>query len=98
MPNHRAELKRLEKSVDALSDALAHLGKGTTLRDLILIIRNPGWTTPAELTFATSIVETMAAQVTQLERLQTNLLKASRMVGAEVGKDVQVDMKESVAS
>lgn len=98
MPNHRAEIKRLEKKVDALSDALAHLGKGTSLRDLILIMRKPGWTTPAELTFATSIIETMAEQVAGLERLQNNLLKGSRMVGAEVGADLQADMEESVAS
>lgn len=83
MPNHKLEIRELEKSITALSDALAHLGKGTSLRDLILIIREPGWTTPAELAFATSIVDTMSTQVQTLERLQTNLLQASRLVGAE---------------
>lgn len=97
MPNHRADLKKFEKSISALSDALAHLGKGTSLRDLILIIRKPGWTTPAELAFASSIVENMTSQVAQLERMQANLLKASKMVGAEVGGDVKMEM-ESVAS
>ena len=97
MPNHRLDLRKFEKSITALSDALAHLGKGTSLRDLILIIRKPGWTTPAELAFASSIVETMTAQLTQLERLQTNLLKASRMVGAEVAGDMQMQEEEAVA-
>ena len=96
-PNHRADLKKFEKSITALSDALAHLGKGTSLRDLILIIRKPGLTTPAELAFASSIVETMTAQVSQLERLQTNLLNASRMVGAEVRGDMQMQEQEAVA-
>ena len=49
MPNHKLEIRKFEKSITALSDALAHLGKGTDLRDLIMIIRKPGWTTPAEL-------------------------------------------------
>lgn len=97
MPNHRADLRKFEKSITALSDALAHLGKGTSLRDLILIIKKPGWTTPAELAFASSIVETMTAQVSQLERLQTNLLNASKMVGAEVRGDMQMQEQEAVA-
>ncbi|HEX3126410.1 MAG TPA: hypothetical protein VH394_03705 [Thermoanaerobaculia bacterium] len=96
MPNHRAELKRFEKSITELSDALAHLGKGTSLRELILIIKRPGWTTPAELAFASSIVETMASQVASLERLQGDLLKGSQMVGLEAR--VGADVEETVAS
>lgn len=95
MPNHRAELKRFEKSITALSDALAHLGKGTSLRELILIIKRPGWTTPAELTFASSIVESMTSQVNILERLQGDLLKGSQMVGLEAR--VGADVEETVA-
>lgn len=97
MPNHKLEIRKFEKSITALSDALAHLGKGTDLRDLIMIIRKPGWTTPAELLYATSIVETMSAQVATLERLQNNLLRASKMVGAEIRGDVQMQEHEAVA-
>ena len=97
MPNHKLEIRKFEKSITALSDALAHLGKGTSLRDLILIIRKPGWTTPAELLYATSIVDAMSAQVATLERLQTNLLRASKMVGAEIRGDVQMREQEAVA-
>jgi hypothetical protein len=42
MPNRVDHLKVLEKKITALSDALAHLGKGADLRDLIEIIRFPG--------------------------------------------------------
>ena len=97
MPNHKLEIRKFEKSITALSDALAHLGKGTDLRDLIMIIRKPGWTTPAELLYATSIVDAMSAQVATLERLQTNLLRASKMVGAEIRGDVQMREQEAVA-
>ncbi len=96
-PNHKLEIRKFEKSITALSDALAHLGKGTSLKDLIMIIKNPGWTTPAELLYATSIVDTMMAQVETMERLQTNLLRASRMVGAEIRGDVQMQEQEAVA-
>jgi hypothetical protein len=98
MPNHRVELKKFEKLVTDLSDALAHLGKGTSLRELILILKRPGWTTPAELIFASSIVENMMSQVANLERLQSNLLKGSQMVGAEALGDVQANAQETVAS
>jgi hypothetical protein len=98
MPNHRIDLKKFEKSITALSDALAHLGKGTSLRELILIIKRPGWTTPAEFAFASSIVENMTSQVASLERLQGDLLKASQMVGFEAMGDVQANAQETVAS
>jgi hypothetical protein len=97
MPNHRVDLKRLEKSITALSDALAHLGRGTSLRELILIIKRPGWTTPAEFAFASSIVENMTSQVATLERLQADLLKASQMVGFEAKAGVEADA-QTVAS
>jgi hypothetical protein len=97
MPNHRAELKRFEKTVTELSDALAHLGRGTSLRELILIIKRPGWTTPAELAFASSIVQNMTSQVAALERLQTDLLNASQMVGLEAKVGMEAEA-ETVAS
>ncbi len=44
----------LDKKVTELSDALAHLGKGTDLKEPIRIIRFPGWTT---LSLATNNIE-----------------------------------------
>jgi hypothetical protein len=77
MPNHIAEL---DKKITALSDALAHLGKGTDLKELLRIIRNPGWTTPAEFAFATTILDSMHDQVNQLGRMSTRLLDAGKLV------------------
>ncbi len=48
MDDNGKHIRELEKKVSALSDALAHLGKGTTLQELLRIIRFPGYTTPAE--------------------------------------------------
>jgi len=58
MPNgHKLDLRKLETRIDALSNALARLGKGGDLKELIRIIKFPGWTTPAEFAFALGIVE-----------------------------------------
>lgn len=80
MGTHVAEL---DKKITALSDALAHLGKGTDLRELLRIIKNPGWTTPAEFAFATTILDSMHEQVNQLGRTSTKLLEASKQVSAK---------------
>lgn len=80
MGTHVAEL---DKKITALSDALAHLGKGTDLRELLRIIKNPGWTTPAEFAFATTILDSMHEQVNQLSKTSTKLLEASKQVSAK---------------
>lgn len=81
MPSHDIQIKELDKKITALSDALAHLGKGTSLADLLKIIRNPGHTTPAELLFETAIVDSLHLHVNAISRLSTDLLAASKQVG-----------------
>ena len=77
-----AHVRDLDKKVTALSDALAHLGKGTTMQELLKIIRFPGWTTPAEFAFLVSALDHMQSQVQMLERLQADVLAASQKVSA----------------
>lgn len=76
----KAQLDKLDKKITDLSNALATLGRGTTLQELLKIIRKPGWTTPAELAFANTIVDALAVQVGALERLTTNLAKSASLV------------------
>lgn len=76
-----AHLGALDKKITDLSDALAKLGRDTDLRDLLRIIRRPGWTTPAEYAFCVALLDDMQAHVTALDTLSTRLLKASRAVG-----------------
>lgn len=73
----------LDKKISALSDALAHLGKGTDLKELLRIIGNPGWTTPAELAFTVAILDSMQAQAAQLTKLSERLLGAGRKVAVK---------------
>lgn len=75
-----AHVRELEKKITALSDALAHLGRGTTLQELLKIIRFPGWTTPAELGFVHMILDQGVAQVAALEKMQEQLVEVSRKV------------------
>ncbi|MET3132574.1 hypothetical protein AAKU55_002851 [Oxalobacteraceae bacterium GrIS 1.11] len=78
-------IQQLEKKITALSDALAHLGKGTTLQELLKIIRFPGYTTPAEFTFNIAILDGMQAQVNTLEKMGQDLLAGATLVVKEKG-------------
>jgi hypothetical protein len=81
--NHRIDIKRLGKRISALSDVLAKLGRGKDLRDLIRILRFPGWTTPAEFAFALGIVESMISDAAVLAQLQSALIKGSKAVATK---------------
>jgi hypothetical protein len=83
MGDHRHEIEGLEKKITALSDALAKLSSKEDFQRLILIIHNPGWTTPAELAFSQAIVEHMSLQVRSLTTLKDHLLQASEAVGKQ---------------
>ena len=76
----KIDLAKLDKKVTALSKALANLGRGTDLKELIRIIRNPGWTTPAELGFTIAILDSMQGQVAQLQKLSGALVKSAKRV------------------
>ena len=78
-----AAIKRIDKKITALSNALAKLGKGTDLKELIRIIRFPGWTTPAEFAFTVAILDSMQTQVNQLADLSSALGKAAKQVGTK---------------
>jgi len=80
MPNHDDHVKVLDKKITELSDALAHLGKGTDLKELIRIIRFPGYTTPAELAFTLAILDSMQTHVIALSNQSAQLLAAGKLV------------------
>lgn len=73
----------MEKKITALSKALASLSKGTEkdFRELLLLIKKPGWTTIAEEAFTLSSLEIMSLQIRVLSSMRANLMKAAKMVG-----------------
>lgn len=79
----RIDKARLEKQISALSDALANLNSADDLRKLILLIKRPGWTTPAEYVFALGLVNSMLGQVKALDEMKTALLRGSNAVAAQ---------------
>ncbi len=83
MPERIDHVRALDKKLTELSDALAHLGKGTDLKELTKIIRFPGWTTPAEFAFTVTIVDAMQTHVHALNNLSIQLLAGSKLVGAK---------------
>jgi len=73
-------IRELDKKITALSDALAHLGKGTSFHELLKIIRFPGYTTPTEFALTIAILDSMQAHTNALTKLETELLVASQLV------------------
>jgi hypothetical protein len=76
----RIDKVKLEKRISALSDALANLNSSEDLRKLILLIRRPGWTTPAEFVFALGVVDSMITQTKVLTQMKETLLQGSELV------------------
>jgi hypothetical protein len=76
----RVDHKRLEKKITDVSKALANLNSADDLRKLILLIKKPGWTTPAEFIFALGVAETLLAQAKVVAATTDLLLKGSRAV------------------
>ena len=67
-------------ALKTLADALATLGRGAHLLELQRIIHQPGWTSPAEFAFVNAILDHLSVEVRTIERLQADLVEASRKV------------------
>jgi hypothetical protein len=73
-------IHELEKTIKTLADKLAELGRGAHLLELQRIIHRPGWTSPAEFAFVNAILDHLSVEVRTIERLQADLVEASRKV------------------
>jgi hypothetical protein len=80
MATHNTHVDVLEKKVTELSSALAMLGKGTDLKELIHVIHGPGWTTLAEFAFATTLLEEMQGHANAIARLSSQIIATSKLV------------------
>lgn len=76
------ELTQLEGDIQALKTTHASLASGDSLDELLTIIHRPGWTTPAELAFVRTGLESIRMQTAQLNALTRGLLGAAKLVGA----------------
>lgn len=80
---HDHDVGQLEVRTEEFRTALRRLFDDDW-EELIRIWRRPGWTTPAEFLFATSILESLQLQAEALGNLKKGLTEASREVS--VGK------------
>jgi hypothetical protein len=85
MPDHDNHVRQIQEKVTGLSNALADLGSGTGVQELLRIIHFPGFTTVIDVAFITSILDDMTNRVRGLAKMEANLVAASRMI-AEEGK------------
>ena len=86
MSDHDMHVRVVSEKITALSDALAKLGRGTSLRELLKIIRFPGYTTPAEFALTIAILDGMASQVSALAKMEMDLLAGSKQIVEQVRK------------
>jgi hypothetical protein len=86
MSDHDMNVRGVTEKVTALSDALAKLGRGTSLQELLKIIRFPGYTTPAELALTIAILDGMMSQVNALAKMETDLLAGSKRIVEQAKK------------
>ena len=74
------ELTQLETRVKELSQTLAKLADEKDFQEFLLLIRKPGYTTPAEIRFTGGLVDGMIGQAKILGELKQVLLTGSRAV------------------
>ena len=74
-------LEELETSIKKFSDLIIKVADTSDTEELINIIRNPGWTTPAERIFVKGIVDSLYEHTVLIEGLKQSLMNGSRMVG-----------------
>jgi hypothetical protein len=80
MSDHAKHVRVVDEKVTALSKALADLGRGTSLLELLKIIRFPGYTTPAEFALTVATLDAMTTHVSALARMEKDLLAASKQI------------------
>jgi hypothetical protein len=80
-PKH--DIPGLDKKITALSKALANLSSGDDLKKLILLIKKPGWTTPAEFLLVSGFVEHMTVQANALGKMKDTLLRGAGAVSPQ---------------
>jgi hypothetical protein len=74
------DLAKIEGHIQSMRTAHAALADSSDADELFRIIHQPGWTTPAELAFLTTALESIQAQTRQLTAMRQGLLTAAKLV------------------
>jgi hypothetical protein len=75
------ELTQLEARIKSVQTSHTALSNSLSLNELLNIIHRPGWTTPAELAFVNAGLDSIDAQIKQLNTLTQGLINSAKLVG-----------------
>jgi hypothetical protein len=75
------DVKAVESHIDNLTRGLNGLADAPEFAELLTIIRQPGWTSPAEAALVAGMLEAMNAHVQHLTQMKQALLEGARAVG-----------------
>ena len=79
---HDAQIKALDARLHQLGDRLASFnGHAQQISELIPVIHRPGWTTLAEVTLVTALVDSMIKHSEVIADLHASLLRGAQAVG-----------------
>ncbi len=76
-------IAHLETRIKELGEQLETMGDTSDLKEMIFLIHQPGWTTPAEYLLVNSIVDVMLEQVKAFATLRQGLITGSRVIGEQ---------------
>jgi len=79
---HATAIRRLEKQVSDVSSALVKLSNSDDWKQLIMIIHQPGFTSPQDLIFTSAILDMLLTQTAALKELKGQLLKGCEAIVA----------------
>jgi hypothetical protein len=77
------DLKQIESHCKNLTQSLKALADEKDFAELMLIVRKPGWTTPAEALMVNGLLDSMNAQAKHLAGLKQTLLAGARAVSTQ---------------
>lgn len=78
------ELTKLESRINELSQGLKQLSDDDELTELIKMMHQPGWTTPAEFLLISGLVDALIMKTKTLRNLKHTLISGSRLIGKHV--------------
>ena len=73
-------VRHLGERLDDVEKSLESLTSGAQVQEMRRIIQRKGWTTPAELAFAETVLEHASGQIHQIDRLLNSLVSAAQKV------------------
>ncbi len=77
------DVGQLELHIEQVQGRLRALADEDRFAELIRIIKNPGWTTPAEFHLVTTGVEIVGRQIDILEDLSIAVLEGAKKISRE---------------